>query len=158
MLERIFPRRADNTFDGYRSAFVLFGIVLFVKAAISLGSIFNGYTAASSADGIPLATYSPAAAQAVVSLFAVLGIANLATCIIGLVVLIRYRSLVPFMFLLFLAQHLARKLAVELLPIERAVAPAGPGVNLALLGLMIVGLAVSLVRRSGVQPTGVAGA
>jgi hypothetical protein len=48
-----------------------------MKGAISLGSIFNGYDAASSADGIPLATFTPTAAETVVTLFALLGLSQL---------------------------------------------------------------------------------
>jgi hypothetical protein len=148
MLNPILPRRADNTYPGHGLALVLFALLLLMKAGISLGTIFNGYKAATSADGIPLDSYTPAAARTVVSLFALWGLTNFVIFLIGLVVLVRYRGLVPFMFALLLFQQLGRYLVLQLLPIVRIGAPPGTVINLVLLALMIVGLALSLWRRN----------
>jgi hypothetical protein len=151
-LNPLLPRRADNTYRGHKVALALFALLLLVKTAISLGSILNGHTAASSADGIPLDTYTPAGARTVLSLFALLGLSNLVICFIGTVVLVRYRSLIPFMFALFLVQQLSRKLIFEFLPIARTGTPPGSAINLVILSVMIVGLALSLWRRDNPEP------
>jgi hypothetical protein len=151
-LNPLLPPRADNSYRGHKIALALFALLLLVKTAISLGSIFNGYTAATSADGIPLDTYTPAGARTVLSLFALLGLSNLVICFIGTVVLVRYRSLIPFMFALFLVQQLSRKLIFEFLPIARTGTPPGSAINLVILGVMIVGLALSLWRRDNPEP------
>lgn len=151
-LNLLLPRRADNTCRGHKVALALFALLLLVKTAISLGSIFNGHTAASSADGIPLDTYTPAGARTVLSLFALLGLSNLVICFIGTVVLVRYRSLIPFMFALFLVQQLSRKLIFEFLPIARTGTPPGSAINVVILSVMIVGLALSLWRRDNPEP------
>ena len=155
MPNELLPERADNAYRGHRIALMLFGLLLFVKAGISLGSIFNGHAAASSADGIPIDTYTPAGARTVVSLFALLGMSNLVVCVVGAVVLFRYRSLIPFMFALLLAQQLSRGLVLRFLPVERTGAPPGSAINRAILGVMIVGLALSLwgQHRSRAGPT-----
>jgi hypothetical protein len=70
MLEQILPPRIDNTYSGRKLALWLFALVVAVRAFQSLFIIFNGYSVAQRADGIPLDTFSPAAAQTVVSLFA----------------------------------------------------------------------------------------
>jgi hypothetical protein len=62
---------------------------------MSLNSIFNGYVVLSTADGIPLDPYTPAAARTIVSLFAVLGLSNFMICLLGILVLARYRSMIP---------------------------------------------------------------
>ena len=126
-------------------------MVLFIKAGINLGSIFNGREAAGSADGIPLDTFTPAGAQAVVTLFALLGISNLMLCLIGVLALVRYRALVSLIFALFLLEHLCRKLALLILPIERTGAAPGSYLNLVILGILILGLGLSLWRRSESQ-------
>ena len=138
------PRPADNTYLGHKAALVIAWLLLFMKAGISLGTIFNGHTAASSADGIPLDTYGPSGAATVLSLVALVGLYNLAVCIVGLTVLVRYRSLVPALFALFLFQDMGRRLVLMALPIERIGAPAGFGINLGILGLAVVGLGLSL--------------
>lgn len=152
MMNRLLPQLVDNTCHGYKLALWLFALLLILKVIIGLNSVFNGYSVASSADGIPLDTYSPAAAQTVVSVFAIWGFAQLVFCSLGLLALIRYRSLIPLMFALFLVEHLGRKLILQFLPIVRTGTPPGFYVNLVLLALMVVGLALSL-RSQNSLPT-----
>jgi len=147
MLELLLPRSADRTYHGHRLALWLFAVVVFMTAGMSLVSIFNGYAAASSADGIPLDTYTSAAAQTVVSLFALLGLSHLLFCLLCLLVLVRYRSLIPFLFALLLLEHLGRKLVLRFLPIARTGTPPGSVVNLVLLAVMVAGLALTLWNR-----------
>lgn len=122
-----------------------------LKAGISLGTIFNGHQAATSADGIPLDTYTPAGARTVLSLFALVGMSNFTICVIGMVILVRYRNLIPFMFVLFLLQQLGRYLILQFLPIARTGTPPGSAINLAILTMMIVGFALfwSIARPQG---------
>ena len=70
MLQRILPQRVDNTFRGHWLALWLFGALVLAKGGIGLGTIFNGRSAATSSDGIPLDTFSPAGEHAFVALFA----------------------------------------------------------------------------------------
>ena len=147
MLRPLLPASADRAYHGHRLALWLFAVAVLMAAAMSLVSIFNGYTAASSADGIPLDTYGPAAARTVVTLFALLGLSHLTLCLLCLLVLARYRSLIPLLFALLLLEHLGRKLVVALLPIARTGTPPGSIVNLALLSVMVAGLALSLWSR-----------
>jgi hypothetical protein len=95
LTDRLLPQRVDNTYPGYKLAIWLFGAVVLMKLAMSLNSIFNGYVVASSADGIPLDTFSSAAARTVVALFAIWGLAHLMICLLCILVLARYRSMVP---------------------------------------------------------------
>ena len=147
MLAPLLPRRADNDYRGFRLALWLFGLVVFMKLAIGLNSIFNGRSVASSADGIPLDTYTPAGARAVVSLFALLGLSHLVMVLLCVLVLVRYRTLVPLMFTLLLLEHLGRRLIFYFLPIARTGASPAFGINLVLLALMVAGLAHSLRSR-----------
>ena len=151
MLDRLLPRRVDNTYRGHKLALWLFGLLLFMKAAISVNSILNGYTVAQSADGIPLDTFTPGGARTVVSLFGLLGISQLIFCLLGILILVRYRALIPFMFALLLLEHLSRRLFLQLMPTVRTGKPPGPAINLGLLAVMIVGLALSLWDRADLQ-------
>jgi hypothetical protein len=151
MFNPLFPQRVDNTYRGYKLALWIFGLLVLMKLAISLNSIFNGFSVASSADGIPLDTFTPAGAQAVVSLFALLGLSHLMICLLCILVLVRYRALIPSMFALLLLEYLGRKLILHFLPIAKTGTPPGFIVNLVLLALMIVGLALSLRSRDNLQ-------
>jgi hypothetical protein len=142
------PRQVDNTYRGQRLALWLFGLLLLVRGAMGLNSIFNGRSVASSADGIPLDRFTPAGAQTVVALFALLGLSRLVLTVIGVVVLLRYRTLVSFMFALFLLEQLSRYLIVQQIPIPRTGTPPGSAINLGILAVTVLGLTLSLLQRS----------
>lgn len=151
MLNQLLPQRFDNTYRGHKLALWLFGLLVLVKTAMSVNSIFLGHKVATSADGIPLDTFPPAAAQTVLALFAIWGFAQLMICLLCTLVLSRYRALVPLMFAFLLLEHLGRKLVLQFIPIARTGTPPGFYVNLALLAVMIAGLALSLSRKNALQ-------
>ncbi|MFY9825609.1 MAG: hypothetical protein WAM82_29820 [Thermoanaerobaculia bacterium] len=154
MLNPILPQQVDNTYRGHKLALWLLGLLVLMKVGIGLNSIFNGHFVASSADGIPLDTFTPAGTQAVVALFAAWGLAQVLFGLLSLLVLLRYRALVSFMFALLLVEHLSRRLIFAFLPIVRTGTPPGPIVNLVFLTIMIVGLALSLWPRRGTSGKG----
>ena len=147
MFDQLLPRRVDNAYRGHKLALWLFGLLVFMKTSIGIGTIVNGRNAATSADGIPLDSFGPAGAQAFVSIFAAWGLAQVTIGMLCILVLVRYRALVPFMFALLLLEHLCRRLIFAVMPIDRT--PDAPGyvINLALVGLMVVGLVLSLRKQ-----------
>jgi len=151
MLNQLLPQRIDNRYRGHKLALWLFALAVFMRVAMSLNSIFNGYSVATSADGVPLDTFPSAAAQTIVSLLALLGLAHFVICLLCGLALVRYRSMVPLMFALLLLQHLGGRLILQFLPIVRVGTPPAPYVNLALLALMLIGLALSLWIRNNLQ-------
>ena len=151
MLDHLLPRTIDNDYRGQKAALWLLGLLLLMKTSMGLNSILNGYKVATSADGIPLDTYPPAAARTIVALFGIWGLGHFMICLLGILVLIRYRRMVPFIFALFLFEQLSRKLILQFRPIVRTGNPPASAINLALLALMVVGLALSLWSRGNVQ-------
>jgi hypothetical protein len=151
MFGRFLPQRIDNSYRGHKLALWLFAVVVFMKTSIGLGTIFNGRNAAITADGIPLDTFTPAGAEAFVSVFAIWGLAQLTIGLLCILVLVRYRAMVPFMFALLLLEHLGRKLILFVMPIARTGTPPGFLINLALVALMIVGLVLSLRNKDDSQ-------
>jgi hypothetical protein len=147
MISHLLPHHIDNTYRGHKLALWLFVLVLSVKTFQSLFVIFNGYSVAGSADGIPLDTFTPAAAQTVVALFVLLGVLRLIMSLLCVLALVRYRSAIPFMFALLALEYLARQLVLHFVPIVRTGTVPGPVVNLVLFSLTIVGLALSLWKR-----------
>jgi hypothetical protein len=146
MLSKIFPPHADNDYRGSKIAIWLFGITLTLKGIIGLNSMISSYEIAGGADGIPLDTFSTGAQQTVVSMFASLGLAQFWLCVVGLVVLVRYRTLIPMMFTVLLADQLARKVIHYYRPYPTRAAP-GYMVIAAIIAIMVVGLALSLWTR-----------
>jgi hypothetical protein len=154
MLDLLLPRRLDNSFDGQKVALWLFGLVVAVRIMQSLVILFNAPTVVNTADGIPLDSYPPAAAQTIVALFALSAVSRLFLYLLCALVLVRYRSAVPFMFLFVALSYLAGQLVLQLVPIVRTGTPPGPIVNQVLFAMTIVGLALSLWKRrsAGEEP------
>jgi hypothetical protein len=150
MLGTLLPRRIDNSYSGHRVALWLFAAIVFVKTSIGLSTIFNGRYAATTADGILLDSFSPAGTQAFLTMFAVWGLAQAMIGLLCIVVLFRYRGLVPFMFALLLLEHLARRLIFFVMPVARATDAPGLWINLALAAMLLVGLLLSLRNQKPV--------
>lgn len=158
VLGRFLPRELDNDYRGSRIALWLFGALVLLKMAVALGCIFNGRQAASSADGIPIDTFGPQGARAVVSMFAVWGLAQVIIGLVCIAALVRYRSFVPFLFALLLVEHAGRKLIFYLLPIAKSAGtPPGFFINAAMFAVELIGLALSLTYTRRDQGRGGAG-
>jgi len=147
MLERLLPQSADNDFRGMRIALWVLGLVLLMKLAMGFNCIVNGRMVAVDADGIPLGSFTSDGAQTVVALFGVWGVAQIVISLAVVVVLVRYRALVPLAFMLLLLEHLLRKGVLHFVPVVRTTTTTSTWVNLGLLGLVAVGLLLSLWRK-----------
>ena len=146
LLGRLLPRHADNRFDGLRAALWLLGLVIVLKLAMGLNSIVNTASVASGADGIPLDSFGPGAARQILLLFALMALGQVVLTLIALSVLIRYRTLVPLIYLVLLGEHLARRLIVASYAAPGAPSTAIAGiVNYGLLALLALGLLLSLI-------------
>lgn len=148
VLKHLLPQRIDNTYHGYRLALWLLAVVVVLKTLQSAVVIFDGYSIAESADGIPLDTYSPEASQTIVALFEFSGLSRLILSGLSVLAMVRYRSAVPFMLALLALEYLARQLILYFVPIVRVGTVPGPSVNFALFVPTIIGLALSLRSRS----------
>ena len=109
-----------------------------------VNSIFNGYQVATSADGIPLDTFGPACAGVVLTFFAFWGLSQLILSLMAALALIRYRAMVPLVFLLLLLELLGRKLILIAMPIAKAGVSPAFSINAVLIGLLVAGLVLSL--------------
>lgn len=140
----ILPQPIDNNYRGHKLAIWLFVVVVFVKSLQGLVALANPYSVARSGDGIPIETYSTAAAQAVVALFAISGFSRLLISLGCVLVLVRYRSAIPLMFAVLAMDYLGRQLILYFYPIVRIGTPTGVIVNLILFTLTLIGLVLSL--------------
>ena len=147
MLNPIFPRQADNAYRGQRLELWLLGVVILLRLIMGANSTFNTYRIATTADGIPVDSYPAAAAQTILSMFAALGLNYLLWALFAIIVLIRYRTLVPLTFLLLLTGLLARRVQSFFLPVPIVGAPPAKTVGLVLITIMVAGLALSLWPR-----------
>lgn len=144
MFARLLPDRLDAAYSGHRLGLWLFGLVVAVLCLQSTMSVVAAPSILQSADGIPLTRYAPDAAQTVVALFALLGFAKLLLPLLGVVVLARYRSAVPAMFVALLVARLGAQVVLRVHPIARVGSSPGVVVNRVLLALTLIGVVLSL--------------
>ncbi|HEU5163186.1 MAG TPA: hypothetical protein VFV54_08590 [Thermoanaerobaculia bacterium] len=144
----VLPPSFDNTYRGHRLALWILGVVVVMKILMSVNSILNGRYVARKADGLPLDSYPAGAAGTILSFLALWALGHLLLSLLGVLALVRYRSMVPFVFALLLTEHLGRKLIIQFLPMARSVSGPASAINLALVALMIAGLVLSLWRRT----------
>ena len=148
MFDHFLPKRIDNSYSGHQAALWIFVPLLLLKVVMSINGMFNGYIIAMTADGIPLNTFPPASVHAVVAFVAMWGLGHFLLCVLSVLVFVRYRAMIPFMFALLLLEHLGRELIWHLLPVERIGTPPAFYVNFVFLALMAAGLPLSLRQRS----------
>jgi hypothetical protein len=106
--------------------------------------VANAASVAQSADGIPLQSFGANASSAFLFMFAAWGSCQVMLGLASLVVLLRYRSLVPLAFLALLLEQVGRKLLHLRWPIEHLGNSPSNYFNAALLSVMSLGLLLSL--------------
>jgi hypothetical protein len=149
MLGQIFPKQIDNIYRGYWLAVWLLAPIVLVKAAMGLNSIINTRLVIESADKIPLDTYGAGAAATIIFLFKAWGLCLLLLSLLGALALIRYRAMVPLVYLLLLIENAGRKVMTLLDPLPTVASSAEPPslslmINLALITALLIGFALSL--------------
>jgi hypothetical protein len=82
------------------------------------------------------------------ALFAISSLWRLLFSVLGVIVLVKYRSALSLMFALLLLHYLASQLLSQFVPLIRVGTPPGPYVNLAQFALIVIGLGLSLLPRS----------
>ena len=114
-------------------------LIVLIKTAMGLTSIFASRLAAQNAHKVPLGTFSPIATQLLLSALARAGLSTFVVALFCALVLVRYRSLIPATYVLLLIEHTGRTL---LFMRESAITGTSSAliVNLVLVALTILGL------------------
>ena len=147
ILDRLLPPRADNDYRGPAIALWLFVAITLVTLGRSLVHVFRFDGGAQSIATIPLDAYTPEGAAAVVAIFALWGLSQLLLGIVYLVVLWRYRSLIPLMYLLLIVEYLGRMGLGAWKSIETRETPPGVIGN-----YVVAALAIAMLILSFHQP------
>ena len=147
-MTRLLPPQLDNAYSGRKTALWLLGLLIALKLIIAANSMINTAQVAAGADGFPLDSYGPDAARAVLMLFAAASPAQIVLGLFGVLALVRYRAMVPLVYLLFGVEFVLRRIVFEGYAIERAGNSQAPLiVNGTMAALLILGLALSLWQR-----------
>jgi hypothetical protein len=165
MLGRIFPKQFDNDYRGHWLAIWIFVPVVLVKLIMGanvagLDPLISNVDILKTSDGIPLDTFGPEAASLVVFLFASWALGLLLFSLLALLALIRYRAMIPLMFLVLSIEQIGRKGLLLINPIVRAVEhphlravategiSTGALINWGLTAGLVIGFLLSLHQRA----------
>ncbi len=145
MLERLLPRLVDDSYRGHPLALWAFVPITLMTLWRSLTHMFRADGGAQSIATIPLDTYPEAAATAVVVIFSLWGLQQLLLGFVYGLVLLRYKALLPLMYLLLVLEYVGRLgLGVWKGPIETISTPPGARLNLVMVVAGSALLALSL--------------
>ena len=160
MLGRLFPRVIDNDYRGYWLAVWLLVPLVLLKLVMGfnvagLNPWISNRQIAISADGFALASYGPEGSSVVIFMFASWGLMLLLLSLLGFVVLVRYRAMIPLMYLLLALEQFGRKAIGLAQPIVSAAKVEGLSpaflINTGFMAVLLIGFLLSLAtpRRYG---------
>lgn len=144
ILTALLPAKADNTVPGMKLPVHVFAVIAMLSLARSLIHLLARDGGAGSIAGMDLSAGAPG----IIFAFALWGSAQLIYAVIQLVVVFRYRSLVPAMYVLLIVETLLRQLVGHMKPVVFAHIPPGRIGNYIMLPLAVLMLALSFRRAS----------
>ena len=151
MRNRLLPSSFDNNFDGHPASRWLFGLITTVTLGRSLAHIFLPDGGAQSIATVPLDQYPMGAESAIISIFALWGLSQLLIAIVMLIAALRYRSMIPLLYLFLICEYVGRIYIGIFKPLETLQTPPGATGSLVILGASLVGLLLSLRTGDAVK-------
>jgi len=152
ILQTLFPAQIDNHFPGKRLALWVFYALTAMTLWRSQHHIFAPDGGAQSIATIPLDTYNDGGAMTVVGVFALWGLAQLAMGFVMLLACIRYKALIPLLWLFIVFEYAGRYAVLSYKPIETLSTAPGANANIIFpfVALAMLGLSLWPPRRSSV--------
>jgi hypothetical protein len=123
----IFPSIIDNSFYGGRIPLYVFCIITIITLWRSQHHLFSSDGGAQSIATIPLHTFSESAQLAVIGVFSLWGLSQLIIALVYLIASIRYKSLIPLLYVLMIVEYFIRAFYIgnfKPIPLE-GTAPGG---------------------------------
>ena len=147
MFKRVLPGTIDNSYSGHKLGIWLMALIIVMKLGMGFPSMFIGSVTAQNAHKLNLDAFAPEASQILVLLLARSGLSTVVLALFCLLVLIRYRAMIPVTYVLILVEHAGRAF---LLLKESAITGTSSAsiVSYALLFFTVVGLAAALYGSS----------
>lgn len=144
MIEKILPEQINNEFPGYKFSQIAFLVLTIVTIGRSLAHIFLPDGGAGSIATIDM---SVEGADIIITIFALWGLSQLMMAMFYVVVYLRYKSLIPLMYIIIIMEYAARIAVGFYKPLDTiGVAPGGIG------NFIVIPLAAILFAFSVMTP------
>jgi len=147
MLRRLFPAVIDNRFRGLPVALWLFVPLALMKLALGTVHMVRADGGAQSVSHMPLDSYPDGAAQNIIGLMARMGWEQFLLGALFLLVLLRYRALIPLMYAVMVLHYAGAKLVAAMKPLAIVGTSGAANMHLLIAVLAAVGLVLSLLGR-----------
>lgn len=144
MINVILPKSADNNYKGSKIAAMVFLFIAIVSTIRSCIHLLAPDGGAGSIAGIDL---SVAGAEGIIFAFSLWGSAQLLYAFLQLVVYFRYKTLIPFMYILLILETIMRVLIGKMRPIQFTHTPPGGIANYIILPGAILMLYFALNKK-----------
>lgn len=143
---RILPKTIDNVYKGNPISKYVFLLLTVITIVRSLIHIFAADGGAQSIATIPLDSYTSAGAATVIMMFSLWGLSQLLMSVVYGVVYLRYKSLIPAMYVLLIIEYIMRIVIGIMKPIVTAGTAPGVIGNYILVPLCVIMLLLSLIK------------
>jgi len=144
LINKIFPKTADNNYQGNKIAAYVFLIIALAGTVRSCIHFLAPDGGAGTIAGMDL---SVTGASGIIFAFSLWGSSQLLYAFIQLIVFFRYRTLVPFMYILMILETAMRMFIGHIKPVHFAHTPPGAVVNHVMIPLAGIMLILSLWHR-----------
>ncbi len=141
IFEILLPAKIDNVIRGTKIPFYIFSLYALVSAVRSCIHLLAPDGGAGSIAGMDLSTDG---ADGIIFAFALWGSSQLLMAIIQLLIVFRYRALVPFLWLMLALEVLLRELVGKMRPVTFAHTPPGAIGNQLILPLAVLMVILSV--------------
>ena len=142
ILQTLFPKKADNSISGLKITVYIFAGIVIISTIRSLIHILAPDGGAGSIAGMDL---TGTGADGIIFAFGLWGSSQLLFAGFQLLILFRYRCLIPLMYLFIIFEVLLRVLVGRLKPVSFVGTPPGALGNIILLPLALFMLFLCLV-------------
>jgi hypothetical protein len=139
--EIILPKTIDNSIQGTKVPFFVFAMYAILSTVRSCIHIFTADSGAGSIAGMDLTV---SGANGIIFAFGLWGSSQLLFAIIQLIVVFRYRALIPLMYLMLVLEILLRQLVGIMKPVTFSHTPPGAIGNQLVLPLAIIMLVLTI--------------
>lgn len=143
---KLLPDQIDNIFRGKKISQYAFLIITVVTIVRSLIHVFAPDGGAQSIATIPLDTYSTEAAVTVILIFSFWGLSQLLMGLVYFGVYVKYKSLIPVMYVLLIIEYAMRIVIGQMKPIVTTGTAPGSVGSWVMVPVCVVLLALSLIQ------------
>jgi len=139
IMNLIFPKQIDNQFKGYKIALYVFYFITAITLWRSQHHLFAPDGGAQSIATIPLDTFTSSGAAAVIGVFGLWGLSQLIIGLLYLTVSIKYRAMIPLMYMFMTVEYLFRAFYFPVAkPMPTAGTAPGAMINLPFVALSLL--------------------